>query len=77
MGDLSKFVELMRWWCDEGNLGYDQSNRWNIVVGGETDCSALVIHCAKHAGFNTGGATYTGNMRANFAANGWRSEERR
>ena len=71
MGDIKKFVEHMVWWCDHGNLGYDQSQRWNIVFGGETDCSALVIHCAKAAGFDVGSSTYTGNMRSNFSARGW------
>ena len=39
MGSISKFCERMRYWCDEGDLGYDQSQRWNICEGGECDCS--------------------------------------
>lgn len=72
MGDLSKFIERMRYWCEEGNLGYDQSNRWDIRVGGECDCSSLVIHALKEAGFDTGAATYTGNMGAELCARGWK-----
>lgn len=71
-GNLSEFVRLMRYWCDEGNLGYDQSNRWDIRVGGECDCSSLVIQCLKDAGFDVGSATYTGNMSSNLTARGWK-----
>ena len=72
MGNLNTAVARMRYWCSEANLGYDQSQRWNIVPGGEADCSSLVIHVLREAGFDTGGATYTGNMRANLTARGWR-----
>lgn len=70
MGDLNYFCERMRYWCNEGNLGYDQSNRWNIVYGGECDCSSLVIHCLREAGF-TCAATYTGNLSADLCGRGW------
>lgn len=72
MPSISRFCSLMTYWCDEGNLGYDQSNRWDIRIGGETDCSALVIHCLREAGFDTGNATYTGNLSAALTARGWR-----
>lgn len=71
MGDLSKLITRMRYWCSEANLGYDQAQRWDIRPGGEADCSSLVIHALKEAGFDTGGATYTGNMRAALTARGW------
>lgn len=71
MSNLNTAVARMRYWCSEANLGYDQSQRWNIVPGGEADCSSLVIHVLREAGFDTGGATYTGNMRANLTARGW------
>lgn len=71
-GNVSEFVRLMRYWCDEGNLGYDQSNRWDIREGGECDCSSLVLFCLKEAGFDVGSAGYTGNMSANLTARGWR-----
>lgn len=70
-GSVKKFVDRMIYWCTEGNLGYDQSQRWNLFVGGEVDCSSLVIGAAREAGFTTGSATYTGNMSAAFTANGW------
>ena len=72
MGDLNKFCERMRYWCDEGNLGYDQSNRQDIRYGGECDCSSLVIYALKEAGFDTGAASYTGNLSGNLVARGWR-----
>lgn len=61
----------MKYWCQDVSLGYDQSNRQDFRDGGETDCSALVIHALKEAGFSTGSATYTGNMRSNLSARGW------
>lgn len=71
MPDIKKFVERMRYWCDEGNLGYCQEHRWDIREGGEADCSSLVIHCLREAGFNTGNASYTGNMSENLCSRGW------
>lgn len=61
----------MRYWCEEANLGYDQNQRWNIYPGGETDCSALVIHCLREGGFDTGDASYTGNMAEELCSRGW------
>ena len=71
MPSLAVFCERMRYWCDEGNLGYDQIERWNIYEGGECDCSSLVIHCLQEAGFDTGDAYYTGNLSENLTARGW------
>ncbi|NEG56113.1 endolysin-like domain-containing protein [Bifidobacterium platyrrhinorum] len=72
MGNLNTLVNRMRYWCASVSLGYDQSNRWDIRPGGECDCSSLVIHALREAGFDTGGATYTGNMSSNLTARGWR-----
>ena len=72
MGSISKFCERMRYWCDDGNLGYDQSQRWNIWEGGECDCSSLVIFALREAGFDTGDASYTGDMSDELTARGWR-----
>lgn len=72
MASVDYAVERMRYWCTQGNLGYDQWNRNDIRYGGECDCSSLVIHVLKEAGFDTGGATYTGNMRSNLVARGWK-----
>lgn len=72
MGSISKFCERMKYWCDEANLGYDQSNRWDIRVGGECDCSSLVIFALREAGFDTGSASYTGDMSDNLTKRGWK-----
>ena len=71
MADLQRFIDRMRYWCDVADLGYDQSNRWDFRDGGESDCSSLVVHALQEAGFDTGGATYTGNMSAELCARGW------
>lgn len=72
MPSTAKLVQRMRWWCASANLGYSQADRWNIRVGGNCDCSSLVIHCLQEAGFSTGSATYTGNLSANLTARGWK-----
>lgn len=72
MPSIDKLCERMRYWCDEGNLGYCQDHRQDIRVGGEADCSSLVIHCLQEAGFDTGSASYTGNMSSNLCARGWK-----
>jgi hypothetical protein len=72
-------VKLIKTACTKWSLGYDQSNRLDFRNGGETDCSALVILTCERTGLLPGnnirkgiGATFTGNMRANFKARGWR-----
>ncbi|MDT2641227.1 NlpC/P60 family protein [Enterococcus dongliensis] len=72
MANIQTFINRMIYWCQTVSLGYDQSNRNDFRDGGETDCSALVIHALKEADFDTGNATYTGNMRANLTARGWK-----
>lgn len=69
--NVNTFINRMKWWCLYGNLGYDQNQRWNFYVGGEVDCSSLVIKVLQEAGQDTGGATYTGNLSANLVARGW------
>ena len=49
--------------------GYDQAYRWG--ERGDYDCSSLVVSSLRAAGLNTGGATYTGNMRAQLTACGF------
>lgn len=71
MASIDYFCDRIRYWCDEGNLGYDQYQRWNIYEGGECDCSSLVIFALREAGFDTGDATYTGNMSSNLTTRGW------
>ena len=71
MGSVQTFINRMRYWCDDADLGYDQWNRWDFEDGGECDCSSLVIHALNEAGFDTGDATYTGNMTPNLIERGW------
>ena len=71
-GNIQTFINRMVYWCITVSLGYDQSNRQDFRHGGETDCSALVLHALREAGFDTGSATYTGNMRSNLTARGWK-----
>lgn len=78
-GDLSKFCSAMRWAADSNQVGYSQSDRASLKPSDffgsgkyNTDCSALVITALKYAGFDTGGASYTGNMSANLTARGWK-----
>ena len=68
---LTKFCEWMYTACAVWSLGYDQYQRQNIYDGGECDCSSLVIWALKKAGFDTGSASYTGNMSANLTKRGW------
>lgn len=71
MPDLNGAIEFMRKSCDDWSLGYDQSNRWDIRDGGECDCSSLVITALKRNGFDTGAASYTGDMSYNLTRRGW------
>ncbi len=41
----------MRYWCTVANLGYDQSNRWDIRDGGEADCSSLYLYVLWECGY--------------------------
>ena len=71
MASLELFAERMRYWCDVADLGYDQTQRWNVWDGGEADCSSLVIHALQEAGFDTGSANSTHDLSANLTARGW------
>lgn len=71
-GSISKLCERMRYWCEEADLGYDQGNRWDIRVGGESNCSSLVVFALREAGFDTGNASYTGDLSENLTARGWK-----
>jgi hypothetical protein len=72
MASIVKFTNRMRYWCEEANLGYSQADRWNIKPGGDADCSSLVIFALREAGFDTGSASYTGNMLPNLLMHGWK-----
>lgn len=46
--------------ANDDSHGYSQQNR----QGPDYDCSSLVVNALKHAGLETGDASYTGNMKA-------------
>lgn len=71
MPNLSKAISAIDTACRVWSVGYDQSQRWNVYNGGETDCSALVIWALKQGGFDTGPATYTGDLSYNLTRRGW------
>lgn len=53
--------------ANDNSCGYSQAAnlRWGPSY---YDCSSFVITALKNAGFNVGGATYTGNMRSNLGS---------
>ena len=71
MPSIAAFCEAMRMACEDWSLGYDQSNRWDIRDGGECDCSSLVIWALRRAGFDTGSASFTGDLSCNLTMRGW------
>ena len=71
MASIDRACDFMWRACVDWSLGYDQSQRWNVWDGGECDCSSLVITALREAGFDTGDATYTGNMSDELCARGW------
>ena len=72
MASVSVLINRMRYWCATANMGYSQADRWNFnPSAGNCDCSSLVIHSLKEAGFDTGDATYTGNLSDNLTKRGW------
>lgn len=74
MPSIQSAAAQWRWLCDEGNVGYDQWQRWTMDAqngGGETDCSAGIISVLRWAGFDTGDASWTGNMSEELCARGW------
>ena len=78
MGDISKAIQAMYWAANSDQVGYSQSDReslqeWNFFGEGlfNTDCSKLDIECLQYAGYETGWASYTGNMKPALEANGW------
>ena len=53
--------------AESATHGYDQGDRW----GPDYDCSSMVISAYRAAGLPLR-STYTGNIRADFLANGFR-----
>lgn len=71
MPSLQSFIDRMVYYCRDVSVGYSQADRWDVRPGGNCDCSSLVITCLREAGFDTGTASYTGNMSAQLTARGW------
>lgn len=69
MSKVEKAVQYALAIAADDSHGYDQKNRW----GDDYDCSALVIESFEEAGIpiKSKGATYTGNMKKVFLANGF------
>lgn len=65
MGKISNY--MLKIAADDSH-GYDQKNRNGDP---DFDCSSLVIAACKAAGFNTGSASYTGNMLSNLKKAGF------
>ena len=53
--------------ANDNSHGYSQSGRW----GPDYDCSSFVITAYRQAGLKLAGASYTGNMRSAFLADGF------
>lgn len=53
--------------ANDNSHGYSQSGRW----GPDYDCSSFVITAYRQAGLKLTGASYTGNMRSAFLAEGF------
>jgi SH3-like domain-containing protein len=66
-GSVSRFVSSAIAIARDDSHGYSDSNRW----GPDYDCSSYIITALRNAGFNTNGATYTGNMRSALTGAGW------
>ena len=64
---ISSFVSNALAIANDNSHGYSMVNRW----GPDYDCSSFVITCLKQAGFETGGATYSGNMVSNLTQHGF------
>ena len=54
--------------ANDNSHGYSQVNRWGNP---DYDCSSFVITAYRQAGLSLSGATYTGNMRSAFLADGF------
>ncbi|MGN0194395.1 MAG: phage tail tape measure protein [Pseudoramibacter sp.] len=66
-GKGGRFVNNMLRLVNDDSHGYSQSNRW----GPDYDCSSSIITALRWAGFDTGNASYTGNMSSELTKHGW------
>ena len=68
---VDQYVRWMIAMAEDDSRGYSQIWRWG--ERGDYDCSSLTISALRHAGYNTGAATYTGNMTEELTQHGWYS----
>ena len=66
-GKGGRFVNNMLKLVNDDSHGYSQANRW----GPDYDCSSSIITALRWAGFDTGNASYTGNMSSELTKHGW------
>lgn len=77
MTPVDLLVQRATYWAEEANLGYDQSNRWDIRDHGECDCSSLAYWVAWEAGLAErprdyrSRTLYTGTIAGDLVAAGW------
>ena len=64
---IEKAVQWATQTANDNRHGYSQADRW----GPDYDCSSFVITAYRQAGLKLQGATYTGNMRSAFLAEGF------
>lgn len=58
----------------QGACSLDIDGETYVFPGGDADCSSAIIRALSAAGFDTAGASYTGNMRSCLCATGaWES----
>ncbi len=63
----SSFISELRRIANDNRHGYSKKNRWGL----DYDCSSYVITALKRAGYQTGGASFTGNMQSKLGACGF------
>lgn len=77
MNKVDLLIQRANYWAEEANLGYDQSNRWDIRDHGECDCSSLAYWVAWEAGLAErptdyrSRTLYTGTIADDLVAAGW------
>lgn len=67
MADLEAAVQNMVNMCNDNSYGY-RLGGWGPY---DFDCASSIITALRNGGFDTGSATYTGNMSAELCARGW------
>jgi len=69
MPNIENFTEIFEGMLLDDGHGYSQVDRWGKY--GDYDCSSAIVAALQQAGFDTGAASWTGNMAAELCARGW------